>query len=237
MNVLPRLLFMFQMIPYGIPAGFFTLIRSLISKYVWNRRRARLARTLLIRLKREVGLALPDFKRYFLAIVLNRISDWKYHKDSKLGVHLETELSGTDLFTRIWIPRKYRTLSSTTLPLTCSTLMVWDSLCKTNKWTYNSPLLPLTGHNYFPPGNIDPGIHVWNFGATAQLHQVTTPSGIVPLSIIHSSTVTLMDQWRYRKLAAFVHSLPKPLRSVSDLTLLEAAFSEDQPVEKPVSHF
>lgn len=80
MNVLPRLLFLLQMIPYGIPKGFYTIVRSLIDKYVWNRKCPRLARTLFTRPKREGGLALTDFKRYVMAIVFNRISDWKYHR-------------------------------------------------------------------------------------------------------------------------------------------------------------
>lgn len=83
MNVLPRLLFMFQMIPYKIPPGFFRLVQSMICKFVLNRKQPRLAYKCLIKPKREGGLAIPDFKRYYLAIILNRISDWKYHKNSK----------------------------------------------------------------------------------------------------------------------------------------------------------
>lgn len=111
MNILPRLLFLFQMIPFGIPVGFFGVVSSLIGLYVWNRRRPRLARSLLTRSKRDGGLALPDLKRYFLATVLSRISDWKYHKNSKLWVKLECELGGSDLFTQIWIPKRYRSIS------------------------------------------------------------------------------------------------------------------------------
>lgn len=101
MNILPRLLFLFQMIPFKIPAGFFTLLRTMICRYVWNRRRPRLARSLFTRSKREGGLALPDIKGYFLAVTLNRISDWKYHRNSKLWVSLEIALSGTDLYSQI----------------------------------------------------------------------------------------------------------------------------------------
>lgn len=105
MNILPRLLFLFQMIPYGILAGFFTLIRSMIGRYVWNRRHPRLARALLVRPKRQRGLALLNIKQYFLAIIKNRITDWKYHKESKLWVNLEMSLSKADHFTQIWIPK------------------------------------------------------------------------------------------------------------------------------------
>lgn len=238
MNVLPRLLFMLQMIPLGIPAGFFTLISTLISKYVWNRRRPRLARVLLVRSKCQGGLALPNVKQYFLAIILNRISDWKYHKDSKIWVHLEMSLSQSNLSTQVWIPKKYRSLAATTSPLTYSTLMVWDYLSKLHKWQYNSPLMPLTGHDYFPPGNMEPRSFSWNMGNTPLLHQVTTPMGIVPLSTLSPNTLaTPLEHWKYRQLKAFVDSLPKLFRTTSELTPIEGAFLDDQPVVKPIFHF
>lgn len=210
----------------------------MICRYVWNRRHPRLARSLLTRSKREGGLALLDIKRYYLAVTLSRISDWKYHKDSKLWVSLEIALGGTDLYSLIWIPRKYRSLSNDTFPLTRSTLKNWDLICKKHKWHYNSHLMPLTGHNYFPPGNIDPRLHSWNLGNTVLLHQVTKDSDIVPLSTLTStSTASLMDQWRYLQLSDFIQALPKPLRNTSSLTVIESVFVDDHPVEKPLSYF
>lgn len=148
MNVLPRLLFEFQIIPYKIPPGFFKLVQSRICRYVWNRKRPRIAYKWLIKPKNRGGLAIPDFKLYFLAIALNRISDWKYHKNSKLWVQLEMDLSGVDLFLLIWIPSRFRRLAPTVSPLTKSSLAMWDSLRKMQKCPYNSPLMQLTGHDY-----------------------------------------------------------------------------------------
>lgn len=156
MNILPRLLFLFQMIPFQIPAEYFTRITTMICRYVWGRRRPRLTRSLLTRSKAEGGLALPDIKQYFLAVILSRISDWKYHKDSKLWMSLEVALGGSDLYPLIWIPKKTRHLSGDASPLTCYTLRVWDLLCKRHAWQCNSPLMPITGHMYFPPGTLTP---------------------------------------------------------------------------------
>lgn len=151
---------------------------------------------------------------------------------------LEIAISGTDLYPLIWIPRKFRSLSPTTSPLTRSTLICWDLLCKTHKWQYNSPLMPLTGHNYFPPGNIDPRLHSWNLGNAILLHQVIKDSNIVPLSTLTSTpTTSLMDQWRYLQLSDVIQALPKPLRNTSSLTPIESAFVDDLPVERPLSYF
>lgn len=56
-------------------------------------------------------------------------------------------------------------------------------------------------------------------------------------TILQDSVATPMDHWRYRQLAAFVHSLPKPIRPLTELTPVEAALAEPQPVERPISHF
>lgn len=173
MNILPRLLFLFQMIPYKVHPGFFTVLQSIICKYAWNRKRPRIARNLLIKPKREGGLTLPDFKCYFLAIILNRLSDWKY-QESKLWVQLELDLSGVDLFPLMWIPSKFRKLSLSTSPLTKSSFAMWDSLCKMHKRLHNSPLMQLTGHDYFPPGNPDPKFNGWISMAPILLHQMRT---------------------------------------------------------------
>lgn len=90
MNILPRLIFMLQMIPYTIPVGFFLTLNSLIYKYIWHHS-----------YQTERGLALPDFKNCFLAFILNRISDWKYHQSSK---QLEYDISKAERFTLLWIP-------------------------------------------------------------------------------------------------------------------------------------
>lgn len=104
---------------------------------------------------------------------------------------------------------------------TLSTFAIWDSLCKTHKWLYNSLLMQLTGHAYFPSGNLDHKFHTWIFETPILLHKVTSTTGILPFStLLPSSTVSFMDQWRYQQLSMF-KSLSKPLRSLADLTLLE----------------
>lgn len=49
-----------------------------------------------------------------------------------------------------------------------------------------------------------------------------------------SAMVMPMVFWKYRQLSA-IDSLPKPFRD--DLTQIEFAFVEDQPVERPISYF
>lgn len=131
------------------------MLTSLICKYFWHSKHSHIAQAPLTKLKPKGVLVLSDFKKYFLAIILNRISDWKQHQGSNLWVQLEHDLSNSDLFPQIWIPQDFRSLSENTSPLTRSTFTIWDSLHKLHGWLYNSPM-HLMGHSYFPPGCLDP---------------------------------------------------------------------------------
>lgn len=207
------------------------MLRSLVCNYVWNRIHPQISRNQLTKHKHERGLALPDFKSYFLAIALNRISDWKYHRESKLWVQLEFD---ADLIPQLCIPRKFHKLSMDTTPLTWSTMSIWGSLCKLYNWPCNSPLMQLTGHFFLPLGNLDPQFHTWISSTPVLLHRVMTNSGILPIStLLPSTTVSFMNQWKYQQLSLFVKSLPKPLHSISDLTPVEGIFASDQPSLKP----
>lgn len=76
-NILPRVLFLFQMIQYKLPPVFFSALTSLVLDYVWHHKHPRISQAILTRLKSDGGLAVPGLKKYYLAIILKRISDWK----------------------------------------------------------------------------------------------------------------------------------------------------------------
>lgn len=52
MNVLPRLLFMFQIIPFGVPPGYLSLLQSIVGKYIWKHSKLHLSRSVLCRSKK-----------------------------------------------------------------------------------------------------------------------------------------------------------------------------------------
>lgn len=139
MNVLPRILFVFQMIPLGVPIGFFTLLQTMISRFIWRDSHPSLSRAVLYHSKSSGGLALPNLKAYYHAVVLSRVADWKYAKASKLWVQLEHIISGMDLSAAPWIPRFSRNLAQKTSSFTTSSLDVWDALHKKFSSAYHSP--------------------------------------------------------------------------------------------------
>uniref|UniRef100_A0A8C5QN25 Reverse transcriptase domain-containing protein n=1 Tax=Leptobrachium leishanense TaxID=445787 RepID=A0A8C5QN25_9ANUR len=76
MNILPRLLYLFQALPIQVPAAFLDRARSFCSRFIWGASRARLSGRLLSRPKSAGGLALPDLDGYYRAAHLVRVVEW-----------------------------------------------------------------------------------------------------------------------------------------------------------------
>lgn len=73
-------------------------------------------------LKKAGGLGVPDIRRYYRAIDLQRILNWRFHTQSWLWVPLEKCLTGRTLVYAPWLPGEHRGLSDTTSPLTFQAL-------------------------------------------------------------------------------------------------------------------
>ncbi|KAG8594161.1 hypothetical protein GDO81_001103 [Engystomops pustulosus] len=67
MIILPQVLFNFQNSPVVIPNKYRNILNTLLRKFLWNRKRARISLVKLYPQLNKGGLALRDFQSYFLA--------------------------------------------------------------------------------------------------------------------------------------------------------------------------
>lgn len=65
MNLLPRILFLFQSLPVGITTSTFILLDKLISKFIWQNKKPRVRLKTLTLGKDRGGLSLPNLKHHF----------------------------------------------------------------------------------------------------------------------------------------------------------------------------
>ena len=71
MNVLPRLLYLFQNIPAELPKGKFQELDKLISRFIWQGKRPRICCKTLQLAKDKEGLSFPNIKNHYQAVQVN----------------------------------------------------------------------------------------------------------------------------------------------------------------------
>lgn len=74
-NVLPRLNFLFFMLPVCPPPSYFKDIHSMVSNFIWDEKQPRVRLTIRQRPKLLGGLAVPNFELYW-SFQIRQLSPW-----------------------------------------------------------------------------------------------------------------------------------------------------------------
>uniref|UniRef100_A0A671X7A5 Reverse transcriptase domain-containing protein n=1 Tax=Sparus aurata TaxID=8175 RepID=A0A671X7A5_SPAAU len=223
MNVLPKFLYLFQSIPLSPPTHFFAKMKSMLSKFIWNNRRARLRLSLLYLPYERGGLKLPNLQWYYWAAQLSTASYW-FTSETQLS-WVNTERGNTShlpLNSYLYSDKPKDLKKSTQNPFVKNTIQVWYEVHKHRDETLLlSQFSPIWGNGHFAPGKSDMGFKIWADKGICKIADLFDKNVLMSFDEVRQKyDIQAKHFFKYLQVRSFIFKSQKSL-SLPSLTSVE----------------
>ena len=172
MNILPRLLYPFQMLPISVPTQTFNSLNKLISRFIWQGKRPRIRFKTIQLAKTAGGLALPNFKYYFWAAQLRPITSWLEDDESTRWLNIEKHMCTQTRLAALPFSG-YNLVTENMSIWSTFTTKIWREVQKEFKLpSQTSGLTSIGCMKEFVPSRLDAGFGQWRTLGLEFVHQL-----------------------------------------------------------------
>lgn len=231
MNVLPKLLYLFQNLPLPPPSNLFSQLKTLFIRFLWNNRRPRLRLSLLYLPYDRGGLKCPNPLWYYWAAQLRTLMFYFSEENVPLWREMEGDSLKLPLPIYLYSANFKRLKNNTKNPMAKNMISVWQQVKKYFKIGDSlSFFSPIWGNDLFPPGGSKGGFKIWADQGLQKIGDLYSPDDKYLLSfdeIVVKYGIARSQFFKYLQLRDFIRTQQNQSLSIPSLSMLEEMMVKD----------